>query len=86
MAVKTHTCHSVTCDVCGDDCDTGEYVPHFATPEEAADDARTCGWLVTADHHAICDTRNQAHLAAIDALLPPEPTTQTDGQLTLDIP
>ncbi|MFB7618742.1 hypothetical protein [Kitasatospora sp. NPDC056181] len=82
MAIRAITFHIVTCDICGDE-DTDEVLPLFDTPQIAADNARRCGWLVTADQRTICPDNDHQHLAAIDRLMPPEPHTETDGQLPL---
>ncbi|MFI8083815.1 hypothetical protein ACIF6L_23790 [Kitasatospora sp. NPDC086009] len=81
--IRAITFHIVTCDVCGDE-DTDDCVlPLFDTPRIAADNARRCGWLVTADQRTICPDTDRRHRAALDALMPPEPGTATDGQLPL---
>ncbi|MEU8511605.1 hypothetical protein AB0C76_08470 [Kitasatospora sp. NPDC048722] len=85
MTIRAITFHIVSCDVCGDE-DTGDCViPLFDTPQAAADGARRCGWLVTVDQRVICPDTDHRHRTALDALMPPEPRTATDGQLPLDL-
>ncbi|MFE2914207.1 hypothetical protein [Kitasatospora indigofera] len=84
MAIKARTFYTASCDVCGSD-DTDDVIPLFDTPNAAADDARTCRWLITADHQAICPTQDDQHRAALDDLLPPEPDIEIGGQLRLDL-
>ncbi|MFF2038998.1 hypothetical protein ACFVVX_01115 [Kitasatospora sp. NPDC058170] len=74
--IRAITFHIVTCDVCGDE-DTDEVLPLFDTPQIAADNARRCGWLVTADQRTICPDTNHRHRAAIDQLMPPSPAPRS---------
>jgi hypothetical protein len=48
MAMHNNTCYWLDCD----DCDGGhydDYVPHFDSPEQAIEFARSEGWLVMPD-------------------------------------
>lgn len=84
MAVNTHTCLTIECDVCGQDYDPDDYTLHFRDLTEARDVSARAGWTVTADQQVICSLGDADHQAAIDALMPPEPITQCPGQLGLD--
>ncbi|MFV8127499.1 hypothetical protein [Streptomyces syringium] len=84
MSIKTHTCVTITCDVCGEPCAPDDYAVHFASAAEARRLARFYGWLVTGDGHVICNEADIAHQTAMDGLLPPEPVTQVPGQIAID--
>lgn len=84
MPVRTHTCLTVTCDVCGEKYQPDDYTVHFANLAEARDLTRPEGWTITADRKAICGTQDGAHQAELDALMPPEPVIQAPGQLGFD--
>ncbi|PBC76155.1 hypothetical protein BX265_0858 [Streptomyces sp. TLI_235] len=84
MPISPHTFHIVTCDICPGDAD--DVLPLHDTADEAAADARRMGWIVTADQQVICHAADDAHRAAVDALLPPAPHIEVDGQLPLDFP
>ena len=85
MSLKTFPAHSLYCDVCAAPLNTDDGGPWwFADPVEARLCALALHWIVTADQHAICDTTDDAHRAAVDALMPPEPAIEVEGQLTLD--
>ncbi|MDH6126894.1 hypothetical protein [Kitasatospora sp. GP82] len=84
MPIRTLTFRIVTCDICGDE-DTDDVLPLYDTRQIAADNARQCGWLITADQRVICPDDDRRHRAALDDLMPPEPTTEVDGQLSLDL-
>lgn len=62
--MKTSTCYSATCDVCGDELDDGDGIKHFATEEDALAYVRDldCWWVGT-DGAVVCDLRNDAHAA-----------------------
>jgi len=81
MPVKTHTCLTVACDVCGEKYQPDDYSVHFADLAEARALTRAEGWTITADLKAICGTEDEDHQAALDALMPPEPVMQAPGQL-----
>lgn len=83
MPIKTHTCLTATCDVCGEQFND-EYLVHCADLHEMRQFARDEGWLVTSDRQVICGTDDAAHQQAHDALLPPEPMPVPDGQLAID--
>lgn len=84
MTVRTHTCITISCDVCGDDYTPDDYTPHFRDLAEARDCTRIDGWTVTADGKIYCIADDHAHQAALDALMPPEPVLQIPGQIGLD--
>lgn len=84
MPIKTHTCLTLTCDVCGEQYEPDDYAVHFRDIPEARDCTRREGWTVTADRKVICATQDDEHQAYVDSLLPPEPVTQITGQLGLD--
>ena len=40
MTVKSRTCFTIICDLCGGtDAEPGDFIPHFDPPEDAADNA-----------------------------------------------
>ena len=84
MTIKTFPAHSLHCDVCAAELTGDDGGPWWFTDFV---EARLCAlvmrWIVTADQHAICDTTDTAHAAAITALMPPEPVIEVQGQLTL---
>lgn len=84
MPVKTHTCLTIACDVCGATYEPDDYTVHFTDLAEARTLTRAEGWTITADRKAICGTEDDDHQAALDALMPPEPITQVVGQLDFD--
>ncbi|MFD7983129.1 hypothetical protein ACFV4M_07085 [Kitasatospora indigofera] len=87
MSVKAVTCYVVTCDVCGTEYGStsdDECTVHSTTSEAAATLVRgDTEWLVTLDRRVICLAADQRHQDALDALLPPAPPVETDGQLPL---
>jgi hypothetical protein len=84
VPVKTHTCLTLTCDICGLAYHPDDYTVHFRNIPEARDCTRREGWAITADRKVICATEDTDHQAALDALMPPEPVMQAPGQLALD--
>jgi hypothetical protein len=84
MPVKTHTCLTIACDVCGLKYEPDDYAVHFRDIPEARDCTRAEGWTVTADRKVICATEDDDHQAALDQLMPPEPVMQVPGQLGFD--
>lgn len=63
MAIKTSTCYSTACDVCGYELDAdGDGIVHSGTPDGARDYARESGWWVT-QADALCEERDAEHLA-----------------------
>jgi hypothetical protein len=89
MAVIHHACITVRCDICGEplhDEDVGTI--HFTDLTDAMKWAKSAidgiDWTITADGTAVCGARNDEHLAAIAALLPPDPTEVIDGQIAVD--
>ena len=84
MPIKTHSCITVACDVCRYVWDEDEYTAHFADLDEARKALTGTGWTITADRKIFCDSSGPEHQAALDALMPPEPVTQTIGQLGFD--
>ncbi|MFD9691051.1 hypothetical protein ACFWXO_35410 [Kitasatospora sp. NPDC059088] len=85
MSIRSITFHIVSSDVCGDEDTDDCVIPLFDTTQIAADHARGCGWLVTADQRCICPDTDHRHRAAVDALMPPEPRAEVDGQLPADL-
>ncbi|MEY9944712.1 hypothetical protein [Kitasatospora sp. GAS1066B] len=84
MPISPRTFHVVTCDVCGND-DMDDLIPLHDSPAEAAASARHIGWLITADHMVICRATDEEHRTAVDALLPPAPRFEVEGQLSLHL-
>jgi len=84
MPIKTHTCLTLTCDVCGESYEPDDYSVHFADLAEARDCTRAEGWTVTFDRKVVCGTDDAKHQVFMDALLPPEPVIQIPGQFGLD--
>lgn len=84
MPIQTHTCLTLTCDVCSEKYEPDDYAVHFRDIPEARDCTRAEGWTVTADRKVICGTEDDEHRAAVDTLMPPEPVTQIPGQLGFD--
>ena len=84
MPIKTHTCLTLTCDICGEKYEPDDCTVHFRDITEARDCTRTESWTVTADHKVICATEDDDHQTALDALMPPEPVMQIPGQLGFD--
>jgi hypothetical protein len=85
VPIRPHTCITVACDVCGYVYHQDEYTTHFANIDEARTHIHREGWLITADRRVYCASEDDAHQAAHDALMPPEPTTVPDGQLTTPV-
>ena len=83
--IRTHSCYSVTCDVCADPLrdPESEATAHFDTEAEARKTARAFRWPVTTGA-LICPERDPEHQAAIDALMPAEPVPS--NQPTLPAP
>ncbi|OXS35415.1 hypothetical protein [Streptomyces sp. XY006] len=84
MTIAAHTCITVACDVCGYAYDEDEYTAHFADLDEARKALTGTGWTITADRKVFCASGDTDHQAALDALMPPEPTVQVPGQLAID--
>ncbi|MHA4819463.1 hypothetical protein ACXZ65_34500 [Streptomyces aculeolatus] len=86
MPIKTHTCATAVCDVCGNpltDYET-EGTLHFPTAQDARAAARDHRWPVTIGARLVCDADDAEHAAELDALMPPEPQAVPDGQLDFD--
>jgi hypothetical protein len=59
MAIREHTCVSVLCDSCGDECwDDG--IPHFDNRNEALTHLRRAGWLAVEGRILCADCAKQA--------------------------
>ena len=86
MPIKPHACYVAACDVCDEPLKDAEEegILHFDTEAEALAAAREYRWPVAAGGRLICTGQDDDHTAAIDELLPPEPTLVPDGQLDLD--
>lgn len=84
MSIKTHTCLTITCDVCDYRYDQDEYTVHFDHLAEARDITLTSGWTITTDRKVICGAQDDEHQKHIDVLLPPEPARQVPGQIAID--
>jgi len=82
--IREHTCITIDCDVCRSAYEPDEYAVHFRNLAEARDSTRREGWTITADGKVICGSEDDEHLAALDALMPPEPVMQVPGQLGFD--
>ncbi|MER8186511.1 hypothetical protein [Kitasatospora sp. NPDC094015] len=83
MPISPRTFHVVVCDTCG--LDDEEVIALHETREDAVTAARRAGWIIAADRTVTCPRDDHQHRAAIDALMPPEPPIQIDGQLPLDL-
>ena len=83
MTVSPVTAYTVTCNACGETLGDDGGGTLFADPASVADAAPAYGWTVFGDRH-LCPTEDDAHQAFIDRLMPPEPTFQAPGQLTVD--
>ncbi|MFI0901799.1 hypothetical protein [Streptomyces sp. NPDC020983] len=83
MPLHPKKCVSIECDVdgrCLQDDDGAEF--RLDGLEEAVIVARSYGWSVLAGGTVVlCDTRDAAHQAGFDALLP---TLQITGQVAID--
>lgn len=66
MAIKTHSCISVACDVCKNEFE-GYWgvVRHYDDRDEAIQDARDYEWHVALDGSVVCSTEDTAHRDAI---------------------
>lgn len=86
MPITTHTCITVACDVCEQPLEAfeDEGIIHFANLTEARSLARHYRWTALSSGEFLCPERDPEHQAFLDALMPPEPTTQVVGQLGLD--
>ncbi|MFE2563119.1 hypothetical protein [Streptomyces mirabilis] len=85
MPIQTHTCITVTCDVCDipfEDFEDSQI--HFATRDDARKLARHYRWSALSGGEFLCPERDDEHQQFLDRLLPPEPVTQIPGQLGLD--
>lgn len=66
MAIKTHNCVSIACDVCKDEFEGGyEGIRHFDDEDEARNEARDYEWHVGLDGSVVCPTETAAHWDAI---------------------
>ncbi|MEU4583681.1 hypothetical protein AB0F92_16570 [Kitasatospora aureofaciens] len=88
MPIKTVTCHVAVCDICGiaygSDRDD-ECAVHCTTHQAAVEVVHADpAWLVTTDGRVICLLDDDAHQAALEALMPPAPAAVCDGQTALD--
>ncbi|GCD37999.1 hypothetical protein OEIGOIKO_05809 [Streptomyces chrestomyceticus JCM 4735] len=84
MPTHTHTCITLTCDVCTEPYAPEDYTVHFDSITDAISHSRTSGWTATAEGRVVCSLQDNAHRAAITDLLPPEPVFQAAGQLSLE--
>ncbi|MFF8997106.1 hypothetical protein ACF1GW_30770 [Streptomyces achromogenes] len=82
--IREYTCITVACDICKYKYDEDEYVAHFTSLDEARKTLAGTGWTITADRKVFCPSSDTEHQAALDALMPPEPTIQTPGQIAID--
>jgi nicotinamidase-related amidase len=83
MPIIEVTMHTVRCDTCGEVFDDGEGGTLFPTVADVVEAVRAYGWNVIADEY-LCPTRDEAHQAAIDRAMPPEPSIPALGQLAFD--
>ncbi|MET9177778.1 hypothetical protein ABZX88_06070 [Kitasatospora aureofaciens] len=88
MSIQPVTRYVAECDVCGTAYGSDsafERAIHFTTREDAVDLVHDDPeWLVTTDGRVICLLDDDAHQAALDALMPPAPAAVCDGQTALD--
>jgi len=70
---------TVTCNACTETLEDDGGGTVFTDPKDVADAARAYGWTSLGGQH-LCPTEDDAHQVLVDRLMPPEPTTQTDGQ------
>lgn len=80
--IKTHTCYTVACDVCGDELDDGEGI-YFASAAPALAYARDldCWWIGT-DNTIVCETRNEDHLTKAREIAATVTTDEARKQFT----
>ena len=82
---RRDTVIAVKCAVCEYEYDEDEsYIVHFDSVKQASESVRDAGWTALSDGRVICQSDDDEHQALLDALMPPEPVTQTRGQLDLD--
>jgi hypothetical protein len=80
----SHLCISILCDVCKHPLEGDDDCPlHFESNQQAREAAEGYLWTLLADGHAICNRDDAEHQAAMDALLPPPPRIECDGQEAL---
>lgn len=86
MTLKIFPAHTLHCDICGQELSSPDNgLPWWFTDfVDSRLTALRAGWIVTADQFAICPQGDDAHHAAVTALLPPEPVIGTTGLLGLD--
>lgn len=77
MPIRPHTCLTLDCDICHQPYAPDDYEAHLPDLREAAVTAQRDGWTVTTGGQVYCPTRDEAHQAAFDALMPPEPVGTT---------
>ena len=65
--IKTQTCHTAACDVCGDEPENGDgFRLHFDNTGDALAQAESADWWTGTggdDLTAVCPERDEAHLA-----------------------
>lgn len=82
---RRDTVIAVKCAVCEYEYDEDEsYTVHFDSVKQATDAVRDAGWTALSDGRVLCQNDDPEHQALLDALMPPEPVTQTPGQIALD--
>lgn len=68
--IKTHSCVTLTCDVCGEEFTYDGILMHYPDLAEAASNAEGDDWFVTASGYAVCDNAREAdHEKALNGLL-----------------
>ena len=83
MPYPTRSYVTVVCDVCARPLEyDDDATAHYDTADDARREARIYGWLAAPDQ-AVCPEADGPHRDAVDALMPPEPPAECDGQLTL---
>lgn len=65
--IKTHTCYTAACDVCGDEPENGDGIRlHFDSDADALAQSDAADWWTGTgenDFTAVCPERDEAHLA-----------------------
>lgn len=84
MAITTHTCVVVTCDVCEDpfapDAFGSGATVHFTSYAEIRSTLPGHGWIIRPGlRGAICPEQDAAHRKAVSELMPPAPVV---GEVT----
>ncbi|MFJ2781534.1 hypothetical protein [Kitasatospora sp. NPDC087315] len=77
-------CWTAKCSVCGDLVED-EYIPHHASPEDAANDAVGREWHELPDGRLVCDSADDAHDDARAQALPQDDTPEQPDENQLPL-